>query len=112
MRICIIYDCLYPWTVGGAERWYRALAERLAAEGHQVTYLTRRQWERADPPLIAGVQVIAVTAGGSLYQNGRRRILPPIRFGAGVATHLLRHGQAYDVVHVASFPYFSLLAVA
>jgi len=112
MRICIIYDCLYPWTVGGAERWYRALAERLAAEGHQVTYLTRRQWERADPPLIAGVQVIAVTAGGSLYQNGRRRILPPIRFGAGIAVHLLRHGQTYDVVHVASFPYFSLLAVA
>ena len=37
MRICILYDCLFPWTVGGAERWYRNLAERLAADGHDVT---------------------------------------------------------------------------
>ena len=22
MRICVVYDCLFPWTVGGAERWY------------------------------------------------------------------------------------------
>jgi hypothetical protein len=29
MRICLVYDCLYPWTVGGAERWMRDLAERL-----------------------------------------------------------------------------------
>ena len=27
-----MYDCLFPWTVGGAERWYRALAERLVTE--------------------------------------------------------------------------------
>src|SRR3954451_12587849 len=22
-RICVVYDCLFPYTVGGAERWYR-----------------------------------------------------------------------------------------
>ena len=33
-------------------------------------------------------------------------------FGAGVLWHLLRHGRRYDVVHTASFPYFSLLAAA
>ena len=22
VRICIVYDCLYPYTIGGAERWY------------------------------------------------------------------------------------------
>ena len=33
-------------------------------------------------------------------------------FGAGVLSHLLRHGRHYDVVHTASFPYFSLLAAA
>ncbi|MGH2841924.1 MAG: glycosyltransferase family 4 protein, partial [Solirubrobacteraceae bacterium] len=30
--------------------------------------------------------------------------------GAGVLWHLLRNGRRYDVVHTASFPYFSLLA--
>jgi glycosyltransferase involved in cell wall biosynthesis len=49
----------------------------------------------------------------SLYSGpGQRRILPPLVFGAGVLWHLLRHGRAYDVVHTASFPYFSLLAAA
>jgi glycosyltransferase involved in cell wall biosynthesis len=31
-------------------------------------------------------------------------------FGLGVLRHLLRHGGRYDIVHMASFPYFSLLA--
>src|SRR5437879_5189761 len=47
-----------------------------------------------------------------LYVAGRRRILPPLVFGVGVLWHLLLHGRRYDVVHTASFPYFSLLAAA
>ena len=50
VRVCLVYDCLFPHTVGGAERWYRTLAERLAAAGHEVTYLTLRQWERGEEP--------------------------------------------------------------
>lgn len=112
MRICIVYDCLYPFTIGGAERWYRNLAERLASSGHEVTFLTRRQWERGDDPAVAGVSVLAVSPRMRLYVRGRRRVLPPILFGLGVLVHLVRHGRDYDVVHTASFPYFSLLAAA
>jgi glycosyltransferase involved in cell wall biosynthesis len=110
VRICIVYDCLFPWTVGGAERWYRNLAERLADDGHEVTYLTLRQWDRDADASYAGVQVRAVGPRMALYTVPRRRILPPLVFGAGVLWHLLRHGRRYDVVHTASFPYFSLLA--
>ena len=113
MRICIAYDCLFPWTVGGAERWYRNLAERLAADGHEVTYLTRLQWGIGDEPHIAGVKVIAVSRADDLYgPDGNRLIGPPLRFGRGVLKHLRRHGTEYDVVHMASFPYFSVLAAA
>ncbi len=112
MRICVIYDCLFPFTVGGAERWYRNLAERLAAAGHEVTYLTLRQWDRKDPPAIDGVRVIQVGPRMALYTGERRRILPPLVFGLGVLWHLLRHGRRYDVVHTCAFPYFSLLAAA
>ncbi len=114
MRICLVYDCLFPHTVGGAERWYRNLAERLAAEGHDVTYLTLRQWDGHEHG-VAGVDVRVVGPRMDLYVkgvSGRRRILPPLVFGAGVLLHLLRHGRRYDVVHTASFPYFSLLAAA
>ncbi len=109
VHVCLVYDCLYPYTVGGAERWYRNLAERLAASGHDVTFLTRRQWDgEADVP---GVRVIAVSPRMELYaHSGRRRLLPPLLFGLGVLRHLRRQGRRYDVIHTASFPYFSVLA--
>lgn len=112
MRICVVYDCLFPLTVGGAERWYRNLSERLARDGHEVTYLTLRQWDRGDPPKIDGIRVVAVGPRMALYTGERRRILPPLVFGLGVLWHLLRHGRRYDVVHTCAFPYFSLLAAA
>jgi len=111
VRICLVYDCLYPVTVGGVERWYRRFAEALARSGHEVTYLTTRQWDDSDVPVFPGVRVVAVTPGRQLYARaGRRRAGPPIVFGLAVFRHLLRHGRRYDVVHTASFPYFPLLA--
>lgn len=108
MRIAIVYDCLFPNSVGGAERWYRNLAERLERR-HSVTYLTRRQWGEEGPR--TPFETIDVSPGGGLYTSyGRRRIWPPLRFGLGVFWHLLRHGRGYDAVHSASFPYFSVLA--
>jgi glycosyltransferase involved in cell wall biosynthesis len=112
VRICLVYDCLFPYTVGGAERWYRNLAERLAEVGHEVTYLTLRQWEPGEEPDIPGVTVIAVGPRMPLYAHGRRRIAPPLVFGAGVLWHLLRKGRRYEIVHSSSFPYFSLLAAS
>ncbi len=114
MRICVVYDCLFPHTVGGAERWYRSLAERLAQEGHTVTYLTLRQWDHGELPAVgAGVQVVTAGPRMSLYTSGgRRRILPPLVFGLGVLAHLVRHGRRYDIVNTCAFPYFSLLAAA
>jgi glycosyltransferase involved in cell wall biosynthesis len=114
VRVCLVYDCLFPYTVGGAERWYRNLAERLTAEGHEVTYLTLRQWPRGQPlDLDPRIRVVSAGPQMSLYTSGgRRRILPPLVFGLGVLAHLLRHGRRYDVVHTCAFPYFSLLAAA
>jgi glycosyltransferase involved in cell wall biosynthesis len=114
VRVCIVYDCLFPYTVGGAERWYRNLAERLAAEGHDVTYLTLRQWERGEQlDLDPRIRVLEAGPRMALYTgSGRRRILPPILFGLGVLARLLREGRRYDVVHTCAFPYFSLLAAA
>jgi glycosyltransferase involved in cell wall biosynthesis len=110
VKIAVIYDCLFPHTIGGAERWYRNLAERLS-ERHEVTYVTRRQWPAEGPG--TPFPAIGVSPGGELYApSGRRRLWPPVRFGIGVFWHLLRQGRSYDAVHTASFPYFSVLAAA
>jgi glycosyltransferase involved in cell wall biosynthesis len=114
MRVCLVYDCLFPHTVGGAERWYRDLAERLVADGHEVTYLTLRQWPRgARAQIDSRVKVVSAGPRMALYTaSGRRRTLPPLVIGLGVFLHLLRAGRRYDVVHTCSFPYFPLLAAA
>lgn len=110
MRIALVYDCVHPPSVGGAERWLRALAEDLARD-HQVTYITRRQWAAGERP-IEGVRCVAVAPGGSLTTAaGRRRVLPPLALAAGVFGHMLRHRRDYDVVHCLSYPYLPLLGV-
>lgn len=113
LRILLIYDRLYPHSIGGFERFYRDIAERLAAR-HEVTFLTRTQWaanERPDPP--AGVRLVALDCGLEVYTaSGRRRILPPLRFGIGALVHLLRNRKRYDIVQTGSFPFFALLSAS
>jgi len=112
VRICLVYDHLYPQTIGGAERWLRDLAVHLAAGGHDVTYLTMRHWQPGAEPSLPGVRVLGLVAAGDVYADTRRTIGPPVRFGLAVARHLLRRGRDYDVVHAGSFPYFPLLGAA
>lgn len=110
MRVCLVFDCLYPHTVGGAERWYRNLAEDVTRRGHSVTYLTLLQWDPDTGPGVPGVEVVPVAGRAKLYVHGRRSIGAQIRFGFGVFGHLLRHGGRYDVVQTPAL-HFSLLAV-
>jgi glycosyltransferase involved in cell wall biosynthesis len=105
-----VFDCLYPYTVGGGERWYRALAEGLARRGLEVTYLTRLQWDRETGADVKGVDVIAVAPAMELYADGRRSISVQLRFAVGVFRHLLVHGGRYDVVQTPAL-HVSLLAV-
>jgi glycosyltransferase involved in cell wall biosynthesis len=113
LRILFVYDCLYPHTIGGFERFYRDVAERLAGR-HEITYLTRVQWDaNKSPDTPAGVKLIALDCGRDLYTaSGRRRILPPLRFGLGVFTYLLRNRHRYDIVQTCSFPYFPMISCA
>ncbi|HVF04488.1 MAG TPA: glycosyltransferase family 4 protein [Frankiaceae bacterium] len=108
-RVCVIYDCLYPHTIGGAERWLRAVALAAVEQGHEVTYLTRRQWG-AEGPSLPGAEVVAVSAGDLYDEAGDRRVLPGVAFAGGVLRHLVGHRRSYDVVHTANFPYFHLYA--
>ena len=111
MRVCLVYDHLYPATIGGGERWMHDLALALVGDGHDVTYLTMRHWED-EPPELPGVEVVGLIPAGAIYTAERRTLGPPARFGLAVGRHLARHGKRYDVVHTAAFPFFPLLAAA
>jgi glycosyltransferase involved in cell wall biosynthesis len=90
----------------------RDLALYLARAGHEVTYLTLRHWDGDTPPELEGVRVLGLAPAGKIYDDERRTLGPPLRFGFAVARHLAHHGRDYDVVHLASFPYFPVLAAA
>lgn len=110
MRVCLAFDCLYPHSVGGGERWYRALADGLVARGHDVTYLTLRQWDPKAGSGVPGVDVVAVAGDLPLYSEGRRSIGAQLRFALGVARHLALHGSRYDVVQTPAL-HLALLGV-
>jgi glycosyltransferase involved in cell wall biosynthesis len=110
VRICLVFDCLYPHSVGGGERWYRAVAEGVAARGHEVTYLTLLNWDPAVGPEVPGVDVVAVAPEMTLYTKGRRSIGAQLRFAFGVFRHLARNGRQYDLVQTPAL-HLSLLAV-
>lgn len=113
LSIALVYDCLYPFTIGGAEKWYRDLATHLG-QRHQVTFLTRTQWPRERPvESPSGVEIVGLGPPDRLYtRSGRRRFLPPIAFGLRVFAHLVRSRGKYDVVHTGSFPFFPLIAAS
>jgi glycosyltransferase involved in cell wall biosynthesis len=110
VHIAVVYDCFFPLSTGGGERLYRAFAEHFARQGHQVTYVTRRQWEGA-APVVPGVEVVAIAGRARLYDaRGNRRLGPAIGYAAAVARHLLRHAGRYDAVLVSALPSLNVIA--
>lgn len=110
MRIAVVYDCLYPVSVGGGELQYRAFAERFATVGHDVRYLTRRQWQ-ASPPEIPGVHITAIAGPTEVYDAvGNRRLTPAAGFATALSRHLVSHRTDYDAVLVSALPVLNVLA--
>src|SRR6266542_150224 len=71
----------------------RDLALRLAELKHEVTYLTMRHWDAGAPPALPGVRVVGLVEPRLVYGTSRRTFGPPLRFGLGVARHLVRPGR-------------------
>ena len=108
--IGVAYDCLFPYTTGGGERQYRAVAEELVREGRRVDYLTSRQWQGAEPdPETFGI--VSVTGRLDLYdRDGVRRSSAALRYAFGLFRTLLRRRRSYDAVIVSGLPVLNVFA--
>lgn len=108
MRIAVAYDCLFPLTTGGGERQYREFAEALVARGHEVTYLTARQWD-GDAPR-APFAVVPITRRLELYDEaGVRRPATALTFALALGRHLITHRRDYDAVIISALPVLNVL---
>ena len=84
----------------------------MAHDGHEVTYLTSRQWPARERPEIPGIRVVGFRSQGDLYDRERRRLWPVLGFAIALWRHLGRHGAEYDVVHTAALSPWAALASA
>lgn len=105
MRIAIVYDAVYPYSLGGGERRFYELAIRLAQAGHEVHWYGMHWWSGPRTMHQDGVTYHAICPKLPLYtRSGRRSIIEALVFGLA-AIQLI--GARFDVVDCCGFPYFS-----
>ena len=106
LRIGLVYDALYPYVNGGAEKRYRELASRLA-ERHEVHYLTWQFWDGPSQVVEDGITLHGVGRAPSLYgADGKRTVREAAAFSARLLPALLR--QRLDVIDCSATPYLPL----
>jgi glycosyltransferase involved in cell wall biosynthesis len=108
-RVGVVFDCLFPWTAGGAERLYARLAEVLVEQGVEVEFVTRRQWPEDEPPRLP-YDVVAVWSGELYDEQGVRTPSSAVHFARGVYRHLRAHRHEFDAVVISSTPVLTLMA--
>ena len=107
-RIALVYDAIYPYIKGGAERRYYEIARRLATAGYEVHLYGMKLWEGADVIEREGVYLHGICKAKPVYtRQGRRSIWQALYFGIH-CLKLVR--EDFDVIDCCGFPFFSLFA--
>jgi len=107
LSILLLYDCIYPGSVGGVEHRNYELARALVARGHKVTLAGFADGKDAPAP---GVKILPLGLRGRLYgAAGKRSTGQALRFAARVARMDL---SPYDLVETANIPYVHLFPLA
>ncbi len=108
LKLAFVYDALYPYQKGGAERRYHELARRLGQQ-HEVHHVTWQWW---DGPAVLerdGMTLHGVGRPPAMYgQDGKRMIREALAFSARIMPALLR--ERFDVIDCSATPYLPLCA--
>ncbi|WP_202318661.1 glycosyltransferase family 4 protein [Archaeoglobus neptunius] len=103
MKIAFVYDAVYPWVKGGAERRVFEIGRRLAEEGHEVYWFGLGWWGDSEIEY-SGIRLIPCFKPVGLYSRGKRKISEAILFAAGLSKKIRLSN--FDVVDCQVFPYF------
>ncbi|ADN36169.1 glycosyl transferase group 1 [Methanolacinia petrolearia DSM 11571] len=107
MKIAFVYDVIYPYVKGGAEKRIYELSLRLAERGHEVHIFGMKYW---DGPAVFekdGIIYHGLCRPMDLYVKGRRSIVQAIYYSFFLFLPLLK--ERPDVIDCQAFPYFPLL---
>lgn len=103
MKICYVYDAVYPWETGGVQKRVWELARRLSSD-NDVHWYGLQFWD--GPPVLEreGVTLHGVAEPPDLYAGDRRSIREALSYSARLVKPLLQ--QDFDIIDCQEFPYF------
>ncbi|HIH38154.1 glycosyltransferase [Candidatus Woesearchaeota archaeon] len=105
MRIGIVYDAVYPYSIGGVEKRIYELAMRLCS--HEVHLFGMKYWPGSPQRTKGHITYHGVSPAVPMYKKKRRYPGQVIRFTLGLNKYLNNHmGRTkLDVLDVQNFPY-------
>ncbi len=109
MKLAFVYDAVYPWVKGGAEKRIFELGRRLALKGHEVHVFGIKWWDGPNVIEYEGMVLHGVCRKMDLYVQGRRSISEAMIFAIKLIPHMAR--EKFDMIDVSVFPYFSCFSV-
>lgn len=106
MRLAFVYDGLYPYVKGGAERRFHELGRRLS-EKHDVHFVSWQWWDGPARIQMDGVTLHGVGRPPRMYgDDGKRTVREAVAFSVRLLPVLLRN--RFDVIDCAATPYLPL----
>jgi glycosyltransferase involved in cell wall biosynthesis len=106
MRIAFVYDGLYPYVKGGAERRFHELGRRLS-DRHDVHFVSWQWWDGPARIRADGVTLHGVGRPPRMYgRDGKRTVREAAAFSGRLVPVLLR--ERFDVIDCAATPYVPL----
>ena len=107
MKIALVYDVLYPETIGGVEKRIHEVGIRLAQRGHEVHLFPMRMQDGKTIIIRDGLVIHQVCRQIGLYTKGRRSIFQALWYSLHLFPILLKV-QA-DIIDCQNFPYFPVI---
>ncbi len=110
MKIAYIYDVIYPYVKGGAEKRFWELAKRLSACGHQVHLFGMKSWEGESSFIKEGVHIHGVGRPRKMYlESGIRNAWQVLSFTFAIFPALRK--ERFDIIDCNAFPYLPFFPV-
>ncbi len=110
MRIAFIYDVIYPFVKGGAEKRNWEIAKRLSARGHEVHLFGMKSWDGPPDIVSEGVYLHGICNFRNLYlKEGRRDLGEVLYFSRHLLPALWK--LKFDIIDCNAFPYLPFFLV-